>query len=305
MPENRVILATTQVIDGVMMTRECLVDATTQINGEKALRQTVEHDPCSVPLGKVRAAEVVDIGVNAELVAIPDETHKTTASIHEPSGTRIVEITYPNDSRPFVLFPAGKTNADIAIAVDPANFDRWEALEEFQDTDELGGANEATSVVLRRSLTPEPFIEFQIHHLAIAYALYWVFRRGEKFLRYTVDQTARKAGDEISDAISARLRAWLAKFNQHRSPDEREVTSQIIINSDPQIILITKGENTEQNTEVGIKSLTKQLELWQVLLETSDSITFARESKDEEWKFIHMATSEGKVKVDPEIRTGG
>ena len=73
------------------------------------------------------------------------------------------------------------------------------------------------------------------------------------------------------------------------------MTSQIIINSDPQIILITKGENTEQNTEVGIKSLTKQLELWRGLLEKADSITFARESKDEEWEFLHMTTSEGKV----------
>ena len=62
MSQDKVILATTEVIDGVMLTRESLVYAVATINGEKALRQIVDHDPCSIPLGKARAAEVVDIG---------------------------------------------------------------------------------------------------------------------------------------------------------------------------------------------------------------------------------------------------
>ena len=56
MSQDKVILATTEVIDGVMLTRESLVYAVATINGEKALRQIVDHDPCSIPLGKARAA---------------------------------------------------------------------------------------------------------------------------------------------------------------------------------------------------------------------------------------------------------
>ena len=112
---------------------------------------------------------------------------------------------------------------------------------------------------------------------------------------YTVDATARKAGDAISDTISARLRSWLENFNRHRSQDDRAVTSEIIVNVDPQIILITTGQHTEQQTDIGIQSLTKHLELWESLLHKADSITFVRESKNEEWIFLHMTTSDGSA----------
>ena len=84
MSQDKVILATTEVIDGVMLTKESLVYAVATINGEKALRPIVDHDPCSIPLGKARAAEVVDIGKTAALLVIPDETHRVATSIHEP-----------------------------------------------------------------------------------------------------------------------------------------------------------------------------------------------------------------------------
>ena len=295
MSQDKVILATTEVIDGVMLTRESLVYAAATINGEKAPRQIVDHDPCSIPLGKARAAEVVDIGKTAALLVIPDETHRVATSIHEPSGIPIVEITYPHDNRPFVLHPAGKTDAAIAVEVDLANFDSFEDIKAFQDLAEQNGANEKTSLMGRRSLTPEPLIQFLISDPVLASVLIWALRRGERFLTYTVDATARKAGDAISDTISARLRSWLENFNRHRSQDDRAVTSQIIVNVDPQIILITTGQHTEQQTDIGIQSLTKHLELWESLLHKADSITFVRESKNEEWIFLHMTTSDGKV----------
>ena len=158
MSQDKVILATTEVIDGVMLTRESLVYAVATINGGKAFRQIVDHDPCSIPLGKARAAEVVDIGKTAALLVIPDEIHRVATSIHEPSGIPIVEITYPHDNRPFALHPAGKTDAAIAVEVDPANFDSFEDIKAFQDLAEQNGANEKTSLMGRRSLTPEPLI---------------------------------------------------------------------------------------------------------------------------------------------------
>ena len=147
----------------------------------------------------------------------------------------------------------------------------------------------------RRSLTPEPLIQFLISDPVLASVLIWALRRGERFLTYTVDATARKAGDAISDTIGARLRSWLENFNRHRSQDDRAVTSEIIVNVDPQIILITTGQHTEQQTDIGIQSLTKHLELWESLLHKADSITFVRESKNEEWIFLHITTSDGKV----------
>ena len=97
MPKQKVVIATTRVIDGIKMTRESLLGAADHINGNKAVRQNLEHDPHYVPLGKVRAAEVIDQDEESQLLVINDDTHVITSSIHEPTGDRIVEITFPND----------------------------------------------------------------------------------------------------------------------------------------------------------------------------------------------------------------
>ena len=267
------------------------------INGDKAPRLNLEHDHHYMPIGKVRAAEVVDLGENAALVVTHDDTHSATA-IHELTGNRIVEVTFANDERPFVQYEEGAVKALLAIAVDKANFDNLENFQEFLHISDKREGEEATSVMVRRSLTPEPLIQFVISDFTLAAIIgvgAWLGRRGEKFLRYTIDETLRKTGDAISDKLSEKLKKWLGIYNELRATDDREVTSHVIINVEPQIHLLTRCREIGQNTEIGIDSLCRQLELHQDLLESADSITFARTTKDEEWKLLYITTKSGKV----------
>lgn len=295
MTTQKVVLATTDVIDGIKLTRDSLVIAAEGINGDTAPRVNLEHDSHYAPLGKVRAAEVVDLDDQAALVAIKDETHSATIAIHEPTGNRIVELTFPNDERQFVQQERGAAEASLTIAVDNANFDNFKDLNRFLHTGCKKEDNVSTSMMVRRDLTPEPLIQFGISDVVLIGVLIWSLRRGEKFLRYTIDETARKTGDAISDKLSEKIKKLLGVYDEHRSADTREVTSQIIINVEPQINLLTRCHEIGENTEIGIESLCRQMELHQDLLEGADSVTFARTSKDDEWKFLYATTKSGKV----------
>ena len=295
MPMQRIVVATTNPINGVILPRESMEGAATVINGDKATRHGLEHDPHYVPLGKVREAEVMDLEEETVISAIIDDSHSATPIIHEPTGNGLVEITFPNDKRPFILYSEQSFKATLTVTVDNVNFDNGENFQAFLNAADKEKDAEATSLIARRSLTPEPFIQFLLNDIEIKVVLTWIVLRGEKFLRYTVDETTRKVGDVISDKISETLKRWLGTYNGLRSQDDREVTSQITINMEPQINLLTKGQETEQNTELSIESLCRQMELHQDLLEAADSVTFGRSSKDEEWKFLYIITKSGNV----------
>ena len=295
MPTQKIVLATTGVVEGIKFPRESLVDAAVAINGDKAPRINLEHDPHYMPLGKVRAAEVMDIGEQAALVGINDDTHSATPTMHEPTGDRIVEVTFPNDGRPFIQHDEGTFKAPLTIAVDSANFDDLGNLRGFLNAPDRGDDEVASSSMVRRSLTPEPLIQFAVSDVVFGGILVWLAFRGEKFLRYTVDETARKMGDAISDKVSEKLKKWLGAYNELRSTDGRAVTSHVIINVEPQINLLTRSHDIDQCTHIGIDSLCRQMELHKDLLADADSATFARTAQEEEWKFLYITTKSGKV----------
>ena len=295
MPTEKVVIATTNVVEGIRLTRESLVHAAESINGDKAPRLNLEHDPHYIPLGKVRAAEVVDLEEESVMAVVNDDTHFTSTTMHESSGNRVVEVTFPNDERPFIQNEEESFKAPITITVDSSNFDNLGDFRKFIHTKDKEDDIEATSSMIRRSLTPEPLIQFGVSEAVLTGVLTWLAFRGEKFLRYTIDETARKMGDTISDKLSEKLKKWLDIYNDLRSTDDREVTSHVIINVEPQIHLLTRSYEIDQCTHIGIDSLCRQMELHKDLLEDADSITFARTAKDEEWQFLYITTKLGKV----------
>ena len=179
--------------------------------------------------------------------------------------------------------------------MDPVNFDRHENIDAFINPADQDDDVEATASMHRRSLTPEPFIQFAVSNPELTLLLTWLLYRGEKFLRYTIDETGRKTGDAISDKLSEKIKEWLGAYNNLRSPDEREMTSQIIIDTKPQIHLLTRCQDVDEATEIRIESLCRQIELRQNLLEDADSITLARSDRCEEWKFLYATTKSGTV----------
>ena len=295
MPEEKTVIATTKVINGIAFTRESLVDAAESFNGDRAIRRGLEHDPHYVPLGKTKSAEVIDLDEESVLAVIVDDTHNMMSKIHEPTGTRIVELTFPNDTRPFTIHEENTFKSALTITVDWANFDDREQLDAFLKATDPDGDTVVDQPMVRRSLVPDPLIQFAISYPELAAVFTWIAWRGEEFLRYTVDQTLRKVGDDISEKVSGKIKTWLNRYDEQRAPHEQNVTSHLVIDAEPQIHLLTRSQDADHNTEIGIESLVKQIELHQDLIKQADSITFARTAKAEDWKFLYLTTKSGNL----------
>ena len=104
----------------------------------------------------------------------------------------MIEMTFANDTRPFVRHSFSDEPSTLHTKVDRANFEDWDKYEQFakEAQDSISHAD-GSGLMIRRSLTPEPLIAFFIDYPELALVLAWVLRRGEKFLRYTVDKTLR------------------------------------------------------------------------------------------------------------------
>ena len=275
---------------------EGFAELPSQANGERALKSMLEHDAHYLPIGKVVDAAVQDLGKEILLTTVIDETHSLHHFKHSATGEAMIEMTFTNDTRPFVLHPFSDETPGLQASVDRVNFENWDECAQFM-TEAKDPALHADSIRLgvRRSLTPEPVIQFLLDYPELALLFGWVLKRGEKFLRYTIDKTLRKTGDDISDALSKRIRRVIKKYDNLRAPDDRCSTSHIVIRADPEINLLTKSENTKDNTDIGLSSLCQQLETYKDVLGTADSITFARSNKDDEWQLLYIETKSGHV----------
>ena len=282
--------------NNIQYSDEAFADLPSQVNGERALKSILEHDAHYLPIGKVANASVQDRGKEIMLTTVIDETHSLHHFNHSATGEPMTEVTFTNDTRPFVLHSFSNETSGLLALVDRVNFEDWDKYDQFT-TEAKDPALHADSISLmsRRSLTPEPVIQFFLDYPELALLFGWVLKRGEKFLRYTIDKTLRKAGDDIADASSKRMRRVIKKFDNLRAPDDRSSTSHIVIRADPEINLLTRSESTEDNTDIGLSSLCQRLEIYKDVLETADSITFARSSKDDEWQLLYIETKSGHV----------
>lgn len=282
--------------NSIQYSDEAFADLPSQANGERALRSMLEHDAHYLPIGKIAEASVQDLGKEILLTTVIDETHSLHHFKHSATGEPMTEMTFTNDTRPFVLHSFGNETSSLQASVDRVNFEDWDKYEQFTaEAKDPALHADSISLMNRRSLTPEPVIQFLIENPALALLFGWVLKRGEKFLRYTIDETLRKTGDDISDVLSKRIRRVIKKFDNLRAPDDRCSTSHIVIRADPEINLLTRSNDTEDNTDIDLSSLCQRLETYKDVLETADSITFARSSKDDEWQLLYIETKSGHV----------
>ena len=280
----------------IRYTTRAIMGLVNDLDNESAIRSMLEHDPHYVPIGKLAKASVEVRDEDFLLTTTIDDTHSTRNFNHQNTGSTMVEMTYTNDSRPFARHSFDEEPSTIDVRVDRANFQDWNMFKEFErkTQDPINYADQ-TGLMVRRSLIPEPAIQFFIDYPELALALYWVFRRGEKFLRYTIDKTARKVGDDLSEAISQRVRNVIGVYEKQRSSDDRNVTSHIVINAEPEINLLTKNTDVKGDTDISLSSLCNQMEAHKDILESAVSVTFARSSRSEQWQLRYIELSSGKV----------
>ena len=214
----------------------------------------MDHDPHFFPLGKTRSARVEDDGDISKLIAVADETRSETTAFHKSTGDNVVTVAFPNDDRRFFRQSPDDDGVPVQFFVDPANFSSMDECLAVLDGEEAGDTTEA-KLMVRRSFIPEPLIEIAVNYPLLAWLLVWGAEQGRKALTYTIDQTQKRAGDALANALSTKIKKAIAKWNEHRLQDDREPTAQVIIHAEPQIHLLTRNADLERDFDIGLESL--------------------------------------------------
>ena len=224
----------------VLLTTEAVMGLVDQANGDRAIRSILEHDAHYSPLGKIAEVSIEEKEDHFVALTTIDDTHEARRFHHASTNVEMVEVTFINDSRPFVRDVSDDQSGAIEVKTDLANFQDVSRYHEFVgEVENPSDLADHAGLMVRRSLTPEPLIQFFINDPLLGAVLTWAFWRGQKFLTYTIDQTLRKTGDEISDVLSRRIRNVIKKFDQYRSEDDRAVTSHIVVKGDVEVHLLT------------------------------------------------------------------
>ena len=150
---------------------------------------------------------------------------------------------------------------------------------------------------MRKAYLPEPFIQIILSNLdaaAFTGVGLWTFRRVEKFITYTVDETLRKTGDELSDILSAKLKAILRKYKGRQSEDDRPIVTRIILPGDTELNLLTRTDRDAEFQELNLKEIIAEMQKYSDLLQEADSVTLGRDGKSS-WEFLYLTTMSGKV----------
>lgn len=185
----------------------------------------------------------------------------------------------------------------VSVGVDLANFYDKQNHAAFIDAVNSIDDEIACKCVGRHSLGPEPLIEFVLSHPDISIALsvgLWMLRGVEKFIRYTVDETSKKIGDEISDILSGKLRQIVSSYKKYQSGDERPIQIQIIVLNDINLILLMRIDRDEEFPSINLNKLTTEMEKYGDLLQQAEEVTFARTGVDD-WEFQYLKTRKGEV----------
>ena len=296
-------VATTGVIQQgnvkVEFTKEALDSFPEQITGDQAVPFTIDHDPYCLPLGKIEKAWVEPFGDEYAVIARIRIEDTFTLLKHRTSGTDLVRLDFANNPKPFVVrsYEVIADGGEI-LSVDLANFANPRDYDAFKsDIATIDGKISCDKGIVRHSLGPEPLFQIVLSYPDITAAMavgVWVVARIEKFVRYTVDQTLRKVADDISDALSMKLKKILNAYIKRRNQDKRDVTTQIVIQGSPELILLVTTKPDEEFPSITLGELSEEMEKYGDILQEADSVVFARIGSSG-WKLQYMTTRTGKV----------
>ena len=117
--------------NNVHISEQAFTGLPAQASGDRAIRMGLEHDPSYLPLGKIAEIKVEDKDDHTLITTIVDDTHAVRRFQHLRTGTLMIEMTFANDSRPFVHHPVEGRASTIVAKADLANFDNTERFEAF------------------------------------------------------------------------------------------------------------------------------------------------------------------------------
>ena len=281
----------------VRLTREVIESFSDQMNGERSFPLLLEHDPYCMPIGKIKEAWVEPFEDEYVVTARVHVEDDERSAIHMRSGTELVYLDFACASKPFVQQLKKADQSLVTVGVDLANFDNTQNHAAFIDAVNCIDEEVTCELVGRHSPEPEPLIRFVLSYPEICVALsvgLWILRRVEKFIRYTVDETLKKAADEISEILSAKIRQIISSYKNYQSGDKRPILIEVIVPNDINLILLIKIGRDEEFPSINLKKLTTEMEMFGDLLQQAEEVKFARTGVDD-WEFLYLKTRAGEV----------
>ena len=300
MAEHIARLATTGIVKQggfkVQCTKEAIESIAGQVSGERALPFGVEHDPSCMPIGKVTEGWTEPFGdehVAMARVHVEEDAHSV---IHEKSGADLVCLSFAGAPKPFVRERTNGGKGSLAIAVDWANFADMKGHAAFVDAVKQIDEMIVCGKVGRHALVPEPLIEFLVSDIHIKMAVVvglWTFRRAEKFIRYTVDETLKRTADAVVEVLSANISRVVKAYSERQTKDHRPVLVKVVIPGDMDVILLTKIRGTEEYPEKWLEELAVEMEKFGNILQQAEEAVFC--GTDGGWEFQYLKTRTGEV----------
>ena len=301
MTEYQGIVATTHEIQRgsqkTAFTKGQLEAAAEEIDGERGLPFTVEHDPFCLPIGKTIRAWVEPYEGEYALMAVTYVEDSPTYRTHPKTGTRLARLSFREAPKPFFRKFEGLKDNQVSVSIDLSNFDTLRDFREFERDAENIDETFSCRLEERHELIPEPIVQFVISNPALSVALglgLWASARAEKFIRNTVDETLKKFSVDLAEILHVKLRDVFRVFGNHRSADDRPVLVQFVMKTDIDLVLLARVECDEDIPVIDLEKLTAEMENYKDLLHDAEEVTFALSGTDD-WEFQYLKTKTGEV----------
>ena len=293
-------MATTHTIERnsirVKLTKEAL-ESGANPNAKEAIPIIPNHDFFCLPFGKATDSWVEPYGDEHAFMQVIDCGYRVRVGKTRNSDVELIFIDFEDSPQPFKKNYSNEERGMFAVSVDLVNFASVESFEDFQKDLALEDDEIECQVQRRHSLIPEPLIEFVISnlHLSVALAVgVWLLGRMEKFIRYTVDETSKKVADDISEAISSKIKGILRMYQKHQAEDDRPIVLKLVIPGDRDIILLSRVEDVGDFPPIDLALLVSEMEKYGDVLQCAQEATFAR-TEDGDWEFLFLKTQTGEV----------
>ena len=297
-------VATTGIVEQggirVRITKEAIKSLPETVAGDQAIPFTVDHDPFCLPIGKVEEAWIEPFGKEYAVMARIHLEDSYSITSHRRTGVGLVRLDFEDNPKPFIGRRYNKTEErQCTLNVDLANFDNPQDYAAFaDDVNSIDDTIGCYNGIQRHALIPEPFLQFVVSHPALSTVLSvgggWVIGRATKFITYTVDETLKKVGDEISDSLSMKILDILRAYKNRRTQDNRPSVTEIIIPGNLELTLLVKTEQDEEFPAIELERLVAEMEKYGDLLQDADRATFAR-TETNDWEFLYLTTRSGRV----------
>ena len=299
MAKKIVRLITTRPIEmpggAIQFTEESFQGVLDIFNGDRTVRQGVNHDPAYPPSGKSTSAWTVSEDDCTSLYIEVDDTHIVNRTRFKGHKQNFLAITFPNDDRPFVL-QGSPGDARLRVGTDPRNFGSFKQQDAFRQWIEEYDDTIDARLSGRFSEIPEALIHFVVEHReALVLIGLWASGKAWKFVDHTIDATIKNLADQTGAKLSQQIVAITKRFCEYQPSTERTVTQHITLKTDPEINLITRSNDLTQNLELDPAQVQNALDRCNEILEVADSLTLYRENQKQDWKFRYATTHDGKV----------